>query len=77
MARMAAERKLRDANISLDQLDNAVMSQTPNIEHQVKEEMKTNVKNLKRNFYLLFIAINKNMFFLNMLIKIFASKPCI
>lgn len=50
LARMAAEKKLRDANISLDQLDNAVRCQTPNIEHQVKEEMKTSVKNLKRFF---------------------------
>ena len=46
---MAAEKKLKNANLSLDKLDNAVTSQTPNIEHEVKEEMVTNVKNLKSN----------------------------
>ncbi|CAC5418898.1 unnamed protein product [Mytilus coruscus] len=50
VARMAAEKKLRDANISLDRLDTAVSLQTPNINHEIKEEMKTNVKNLKRFF---------------------------
>lgn len=49
-ARMAAEKKLRDANLSLHKLDNAVTSQTPNIEHEVKQEMVINVKNLKRFF---------------------------
>lgn len=46
---MAAERKLRNANLSLDKLDDAVTSQTPNIECDVKEEMVINVKNLKSN----------------------------
>lgn len=50
VARMAAEKKLRNANSSLDKLDIAVTSQTPNIECDVKQEMITNVKDLKRFF---------------------------
>ena len=46
---MAAEKKLRNANSSLDKLDIAVTSQTPNIECDVKQEMITNVKDLKSN----------------------------
>ena len=50
VARMAAERKLRNANISLEKLNDAVTSQTPNIHCDIKQEMVTNVKNLKRFF---------------------------
>jgi hypothetical protein len=57
---MAAERKLRNANISLEKLNDAVTSQTPNIHCDIKQEMVTNVKNLKSNtLYLSTIYIYK------------------
>ncbi|KAL5009366.1 hypothetical protein ScPMuIL_014947 [Solemya velum] len=50
MARLNAERRLKNAENSLCKLDQAVEYQTPNIEVDVKEEMVVNVKNLKRFF---------------------------
>lgn len=47
MARLAAERKLNEAEHSLHKLDHAVTTQTPNIEQDVKDEMVVNVKKLK------------------------------
>ncbi|XP_060081660.1 pleckstrin homology domain-containing family D member 1-like [Ylistrum balloti] len=50
MARLDAERKLKDADNSLQKLSCAVVSQTPHIEQDVKEEMVVNVNKLKRFF---------------------------
>nr|KAG5710721.1 hypothetical protein BaRGS_035123 [Batillaria attramentaria] len=49
-ARLSAEQRLRDAEISLKHIDRAVQNQTPNIEADVKEEMAVNVKKLKQFF---------------------------
>ncbi|XP_076464793.1 uncharacterized protein LOC143296648 [Babylonia areolata] len=49
-ARMSAEERLREAERSLTKLDNAVQTQTPNIEDDVREEMTTSVKKLKSFF---------------------------
>ncbi|XP_033736322.1 pleckstrin homology domain-containing family D member 1-like [Pecten maximus] len=50
MARLDAERKLKDADNSLQKLSCAVVSQTPHIEQEVKEQMVVNVNKLKRFF---------------------------
>ena len=47
IARMDAEKKLREAESSVYKLDNAVTLQTPNIEQDVKDEMVVNVNHLK------------------------------
>lgn len=49
-ARLSAEERLRDAEISLKHIDRAVQNQTPNIEADVREEMTVNVKKLKQFF---------------------------
>ncbi|KAK3094071.1 hypothetical protein FSP39_023852 [Pinctada imbricata] len=50
IARMDAERKLKEAEESLMKLGVAVESQTPNIHQDVKEEMVVNVGKLRRFF---------------------------
>jgi len=47
MARMDAERRLREAENSLHHLGNQVENETPNIETDVKEQMVVNVNKLK------------------------------
>lgn len=69
MARMNAERKLREAEESLRKLGVAVDSQTMIIKEDVHQEMVVNVKKLKREiFFLNFVSFrihrthNKNSF---------------
>ena len=50
-ARLVAEERLRDAEMSLKQLDRAVQNQTPNLEVEIRDEMAVNVQKLKRNVY--------------------------
>ena len=47
MARMDAERRLKNAETSLHKLHHAVENETPNIESEVKQEMVVNVNKLK------------------------------
>ncbi|KAK7103250.1 hypothetical protein V1264_018189 [Littorina saxatilis] len=49
-ARLSAEERLREAEVSLGHLDRAVQNQTPNIEADIREEMTVNVKKLKHFF---------------------------
>lgn len=57
MARMNAERKLREAEESLRKLGVAVDSQTMIIKEDVHQEMVVNVKKLKREiFYFNFVS---------------------
>lgn len=49
-ARLTAEGRLNEAEISLKLLDRAVQNQTPNIETDIREEMTINVKKLKQFF---------------------------
>lgn len=51
MARMNAERKLREAEESLRKLGVAVDSQTMIIKEDVHQEMVVNVKKLKREIF--------------------------
>lgn len=51
MARMNAERKLREAEESLRKLGMAVDSQTMIIKEDVHQEMVVNVKKLKREIF--------------------------
>lgn len=46
-ARLDAEKRLRNAELSVANLDRAVLHETPNIEEKVKEEMIVDVKKLK------------------------------
>lgn len=69
MARMNAERKLREAEESLRKLGVAVDSQTMIIKEDVHQEMVVNVKKLKREiFFFNFVSFriqrthNKNSF---------------
>ncbi|XP_060582913.1 pleckstrin homology domain-containing family D member 1-like isoform X2 [Ruditapes philippinarum] len=50
MARMEAERRLKNAESSLHKLHHAVENETPNIESEVKQEMVVNVNKLKAFF---------------------------
>ncbi|XP_045186959.1 pleckstrin homology domain-containing family D member 1-like isoform X2 [Mercenaria mercenaria] len=50
MARMEAEKRLKNAEKSLHKLHHAVENETPNIETDVKEEMVVNVNKLKAFF---------------------------
>ncbi|KAL3873386.1 hypothetical protein ACJMK2_036514, partial [Sinanodonta woodiana] len=50
MARIDAERRLKEAEISLGKLSDAVENETPNIQQDVKDEMVVNVKKLKEFF---------------------------
>ena len=47
MARMQAEQRLKEAEGSLHKLGHAVEHETPNVHHEVKEEMVVNVNKLK------------------------------
>ena len=47
MARMQAERRLREAEESLHKLGHAVEHETPSVHQEVKEEMVVNVNKLK------------------------------
>ncbi|XP_064600557.1 pleckstrin homology domain-containing family D member 1-like [Liolophura sinensis] len=49
-ARLDAEKRLRNAELSVANLDRAVLHETPNIEEKVKEEMIVDVKRLKKFF---------------------------
>lgn len=49
-ARLSAEERLKEAEISLKHIDRAVQNQTPNIEADIREEMTVNVKKLKQFF---------------------------
>lgn len=58
MARMNAERKLREAEESLRKLGVAVDSQTMIIKEDVHQEMVVNVKKLKREiFFFLILSV--------------------
>ena len=48
---LSVEERLRDAELSLKQLDRAVQNQTPNIENEIRDEMAVNVQKLKRNCF--------------------------
>lgn len=50
MARMEAEKRLRDAESSLSKLGHAVEHETPHIQTEVKEQMVVNVNKLKQFF---------------------------
>lgn len=50
VARMQAEQRLKDAEGSLHKLGHAVEHETPNVHHEVKEEMVVNVNKLKMFF---------------------------
>ncbi|ESO82934.1 hypothetical protein LOTGIDRAFT_236877 [Lottia gigantea] len=49
-ARLAAETRLKDAEVSLNKLDTAVQSKTAEIDDETKEEMTVNVRKLKQFF---------------------------
>lgn len=57
MARMNAERKLREAEESLRKLGVAVDSQTMIIKEDVHQEMVVNVKKLKREIFFLILSV--------------------
>ena len=42
---------MRDAEMSLKELDRAVQNQTPNLETEIRDEMAVNVRKLKRIVY--------------------------
>ena len=48
VARMNAERRLREAEESLHKLGHAVEHETPSVHQEVKDEMVVNVNKLKR-----------------------------
>lgn len=50
VARMQAEKRLNEAEESLHKLGHAVEHETPNVHHEVKEEMVVNVNKLKQFF---------------------------
>ena len=52
VARMQAEKRLNEAEESLHKLGHAVEHETPNVHHEVKEEMVVNVNKLKRKILL-------------------------
>ena len=53
VARMNAERRLREAEESLHKLGHAVEHETPSVHQEVKDEMVVNVNKLKRKILLI------------------------
>lgn len=61
-ARISAEERLKEAEMSLRLLDKAVNSQSHRIENEAKEEMTVNVRKLKGKSCMRKFSLNKNKF---------------